>query len=636
MCSVSISMSTKSYTPEDVAGRECKHVIYIPPKYQGGPDYHYIKEVVHLKDKTVVPNTRVIKDYQRTYAITKEAFRNHTQKKEWEDASKVNFYKSTQGNLVRSIANTMGKPGFTGNLKRISRAPKEPRKQPNGKYAADGQFLYMADILSTSVIKQEEYKSKFPGFNSFNTMACTDTETDMVNRTNKIIMQTVTMKEKVYTAIVAPYLKGIANPKEKLQEMLVQYLPEIVSSRNIKWEIDIVEDETIVVCKVMEKVHEWSPDFLALWNASFDIGKMTSALKSKGIEPKDVFSDPRLPPDLRMFEVKEGNSQKVTASGKKTPLAPHMLWNTVVTPASYYIIDSMCAYKQIRTGRQEERSYGLDFILNKYLKRGKLKFTEADHLKGADWHIFMQKNYPLEYVIYNVFDCVGMEMLDEVTRDLAVAMPNGAAMSDYSKFNSQPRRVCDKLHYFCLERNRVMGTTSDEMEVELDSKVISLRNWIVMLPAHLVADNGLRIILEYPNLISNIRTHIGDLDVSASYPNGGSTYNISRQTTKKELISIDGVSDFNRRMQGINLSGGDSNSVEFCTNIFGMPTMSIWIKAFRDKQDTAIVQEEYKALKNNVATARVEMSVEMMEELATELDREIAEDEDGIDENELD
>ena len=32
-----------------------------------------------------------------------------------------------------------------------------------------------------------------------------------------------------------------------------------------------------------------------------------------------------------------------------------------------------------------------------------------------------------------------------------------------------------------------------------------------MLPAHLVADNGLSIIDEYPELTSNIRLHVGDL-----------------------------------------------------------------------------------------------------------------------------
>jgi hypothetical protein len=283
----------------------------------------------------------------------------------------------------------------------------------------------------------------------------------------------------------------------------------------------------------------------------------------------------------------EGQSQKVTASGKVTPIPPHARWHTVQTPASFYVIDAMCAYKQVRTGKQEERSYSLEAILNKHLKRGKLKFSAADHLAKAEQHIFLQRHHPVEYIIYNVFDCIGLEMLDEKTKDLSVSVPSGAAMSDYSKFNSQPRRVVDKLHYFVMERGKIIGTTSDEMSLEFDMHTISLRDWIVMLPAHLVADNGLKLILEYPELASNIRIHIGDLDVSASYPNGESVFNISKETTKKELISIDGVSESVRRMQGINLSGGATNAVEFCTGMFKVPQMTQWLEAYQ-RQDQLI------------------------------------------------
>ena len=84
-------MSNVKFNKEDVAGLECKHVIYIPPIEDGGDDFHYIKEVVHLKDKTTVPNTRVVKNYPRPFGITKPAFRNHLQKKEWEDIDKVSW-----------------------------------------------------------------------------------------------------------------------------------------------------------------------------------------------------------------------------------------------------------------------------------------------------------------------------------------------------------------------------------------------------------------------------------------------------------------------------------------------------------------------------------------------------------------
>ena len=101
-----------------------------------------------------------------------------------------------------------------------------------------------------------------------------------------------------------------------------------------------------------------------------------------------------------------------------------------------------------------------------------------------------------------------------------------------------------------------------------------------MLPAHLVADNGLRVIEESPNLATNCRFFVGDLDVSASYPNGEVVFNVSNETTKKELIEIEGVSEFTRRMQGINLSGGATNAIEVCVGLLNLPNIDFVLEQF--------------------------------------------------------
>jgi len=256
----------------------------------------------------------------------------------------------------------------------------------------------------------------------------------------------------------------------------------------------------------------------------------------------------------------------------------------VFCPSSFYFVDAMCAYRQIRTGSAEEPSYSLDAILKKHLGMRKLKIEEGAHLTGIDWHQFMQEKHPLEYIIYNVFDCVSMEMLDEKTKDLRLTMPMMAGCSDFEKFNSQPRRTADALHYFCLQNGKVIGTTSSEMATELDKYTLGLDGWIVTLPAHLVMDNGLQIIEECPTLKTNIRGHVGDLDVSASYPNGGSVFNVSKETTHKELCKIEGVAEIVQRMQGVNLSGGATNAIEFCENMYGLPSMNQLLDAFNESR----------------------------------------------------
>lgn len=589
-------MKKPDFSKEDIVGIECRHVVYIAPIQDSKDDYHFIKEVIHLKDGRRVPNTRIVRNFKRKFWITKEGYRRHTQKKEWEDLHKLKEYECTQSELLDRAARALGMFKPPRSLKQLSRSP----------------YLYGSDILSTSVIKQEVYRDRWPELNTPSTIAASDTETDMVEGHGRVIMQTLSFKDRVYTAVVRDFLKNVGGDdafKIKLcQEALVKYLgqdepvlkedgtPELnkdgtpkianlLRDRKIKWEIELVENDGQAVYNTLKKAHEWQPDFFTFWNMDFDIGKMNESLKHHKYNLADAWSDPSVAPAYRFFEYKKGQTQKVTASGKVSPIARHAQWHTVFTPASFYVIDAMCAYRQVRTGKQEERSYSLDFILNKNLKRGKLKFKTTAKEGTVDWHIAMQRKHPIEYIIYNVFDCIGIELLDEKTKDLSVSVPSGAAMSDYSKFNSQPRRVVDKLHYFVMARGKIIGTTSDEMATELDQKTINLRNWIVMLPAHLVADNGLRLVTEYPEISSNIRLHIGDLDVSASYPNGESVFNISKETTKKELLTIEGVSESVRRMQGINLSGGATNAVEFCTGMFHMPPMVTWLEAYRRRDD---------------------------------------------------
>ena len=61
-------------------------------------------------------------------------------------------------------------------------------------------------------------------------------------------------------------------------------------------------------------------------------------------------------------------------------------------------------------------------------------------------------------------------------------------------------------------------------------------------------------------------------------------FNTSRETTEKELIDIAGVSEKDRRMQGINLCGGWTNSVEITTELFGLPNLFNLDKMFKENR----------------------------------------------------
>jgi len=240
-----------------------------------------------------------------------------------------------------------------------------------------------------------------------------------------------------------------------------------------------VDSEIDVIKKTISKAHQWQPDWLSVWNLAFDMDKIIAACDKAKVPVADILNDPSVPAKYRHFKFKKGSASKTTASGKVMNYKPAARWHTVFSPASFYWMDAMCAYKQIRTGSPEEPSYSLDNILKKHkISDGKLKFKEADHLTGLAWHQFMQQNYPLEYVVYNMFDCISMEMLDEKTLDLQLSLPMFSISSDFENFNSQPKRTADNLHRVCLQQGKVIGTTSGEMREEEDNFTVGLSDWI--------------------------------------------------------------------------------------------------------------------------------------------------------------
>lgn len=483
---------------EEILGYECRFVVFCQSRFSDR-DLHIVKEIIHTKDGRQIPHVRKLYDYKRPFWVAKPAHRKYEQHREWEDMDNLRKFETTQSRLGVSIARALGKPGFNGNIRELYNSP----------------YLYGADILSTTLIKQQ-YLSKFPELITPYTVACFDIEKDMKLGTNEINMATISFKDKVYTAVDKSFFAGYSDVVNRLHKTMDKYLSEYVKKRNIKWEVEIVDSDVDVIINCMNKMHEWKPDFMAIWNMNFDIPLMEESLRKKGIDPADVFSDPCVEKEFRFFRYKQGPNKKITDSGKVMPLKPAEQWHTLYTPSSSYFIDAMCTYQKIRMQEGSEPSYALDAILNKELGIRKLNFKEAEHLEKADWHIYMQTKYPFEYVIYNVFDCISMEELDEKTTDLSYTLPLFSEASDFANFKSQPRRLADKLHFVCLEKGKVMGVTSEKLKSELDQKTVPLSDLIVTLPAELRTNDGLRCIEENPNLVTNIYTNVADLDVSAA------------------------------------------------------------------------------------------------------------------------
>jgi DNA polymerase elongation subunit (family B) len=553
---------------EDIVGYEPGVATYVMSQANQYDDMIALKEKVHLKSGKILNQLRMIRNYKRDFWVTREGFRKHEQSKESEELSKVKKFTCTQRKLAESIARAINWSPVKPRLKTLCRSP----------------FVYGADISSTSLVK-EKYMTAFPDCKSTPDVAVYDLETNVYTKEQEIISGSLTMKDKAVLAVTKDFISGLVNPVDAVHKAFEGYVREKLNGREVNLEVVVVENEAEVVTHLIGKAHEWKPDFLAIWNMNFDIPKSLLALKRHHMDPAVVFSDPMVPPEFKYCRYREAERIKKTASGKTTQKHVADLWHTLTCPASFYVIDFMCLYKLIRVTEGNQPKYSLDAILKVNGLDGKLDFEEADSYSGLEWHKFMQLNYKVEYLIYNLFDCIKVEELDEKNSDSSTFITL-CQHSDWEKFTSTPKRLCDDLHFFYLEEGRVIGTTSDQMESELDNQIFDMTDWIRTLSTHLTSKVGAKIIKEMPDFVTNITCHVSDLDVSASYPNTESALNTSKATTLREMCQIRGKHEVEAREIVLNMTAPVTNAVWLCKTIYNYPSMDEMLREFNGAKTT--------------------------------------------------
>lgn len=561
--------SNVEFNKEDIVGVECKHVQYVAGPYDpyGGPrdDLACVKEIVHLKDGSRVPRMRNLINFERPFWITREGFRNHEEKKEWEKVDKLQKFTSTQAELQNSIKRALRMMSPARGLRQLGRSP----------------YLYGSDITSTAIIKRS-YMDKYPDAKSENSVAVLDLETDVVRKTEEPIYGAITFKGKAIIVATKWFVEEFDDFEKEMKDYFYKRIPDVAEERNIKLEVKVVDTPLQLIEMLISKAHEWMPDFLAIWNMNFDIPKIIETIEKYGGNIHDIFSDPSVPKKFRRVWYKEGPSKKITQSGKESALHWADRWHTLYAPASFYVIDQAGVFKKLRMANGMEPSYALDAILQKYTDVRKLKNEKADKMSGLEWHVYMQQHEKLEYGVYNLFDCISCEILDEQPKvgDLRQSISIQCGHSDYDKFPSGPRRTVDDLHYTCLEQGLVIASTPPELKTEFDESTVAITEWIVTLPAHLIEDNGLQNIEELPDLKTLIHVAVYDLDVSAAYPNGEDVLNASKGTTISERVKIKGSSESTQRAAGINLTAGEINANEIMCSICKAPSFEMLLEDF--------------------------------------------------------
>nr|DAS75669.1 MAG TPA: DNA POLYMERASE [Caudoviricetes sp.] len=563
---------------------ECRNAMYFRANDHSGDDIVLVNEKIHYPDGRIESNLRQVRNFQKEIYIHKEGYRKYKQKQVWKPKREMDVYYSTEANLNDAIRKALGIPlGRYMSRRQLCRSP----------------YVYGTDISTSSIVKKK-YLDNFPGTVSDATVAVIDIETNVLSGNEEIIAISLSFKDKAIVVTTDDFIGSLPLAEERFFETLDRITPEVRAPRtNNEGRSDtrgcnvifkIVGSPALAVKEIFKYAHKWRPDFITGWNStSFDIPKILKALEDEGYDPKDVISDPSVHPRFRTCQYREGKKQQLTASGKHRPLAGYEQWHWLDVPASFFFIDSMCVFYQIRKGGGLEENYKLDTILTKYIGRGKVGIAEAEHLDGVDKHKFMQERYKLEYLVYNLYDCIGVEILDEELNDLSKTFPVLAGVSDFGNYTSNPRRLCDELHFYVQEEEEfsgVIGTVSDQLKTELDSYCPSTSGWIVALATERLIDNGLDVVEEIPGLPTKVHAHSGDIDITSGYPNIEITCNVSKDTTMHEVNSIQGLTNHQQRYIGLNMLGGKVNSLEFAEVVYKLPDPVSTYSKYLEYQDS--------------------------------------------------
>lgn len=572
----------------ELTGKECRRAVYCPSK-DGKSDMIFVKEHHHFSDGTTKPEINQLINFKRDFYLTKEAFRNHKEKKEWEELSKLQKYSCPQHELARRVAMVTNNYNIVNN----------PRSMGNNPY------LYGTEVPVESIVKYL-YQRKYPKAKSpLATVSALDIETDVIWGTGEILMVANVFEDKLVLPINKRFAegRGITNFTQRVVERAWELIPHILNELGVK-ELDVTIEASPATCvkKAIAFSHETRPDLVSIWNSHFDVPRMVAALTLEGYDPADIFSDPSVPPKYRYFRYKEGSKVQMTASGKLKNLADYDRWHKCSYPATWFIVDSMAVYKTIRTANGNEPDYTLEGVTQRNLGYGKLNFAEVDKLEKLAWHIAMQRDYPIEYCVYAMMDVLLLLALDKKIKDLASAYPVLCDLSRFEDFKQNPLKIVDDMHFFALENDNVIASRPMDVETPLDKYVIGKDHWIVTLQASLMASEGVNVFdaasqswntptfTPYVNnglsgMHPNVYLNNSDIDVAATYPRLQDVLNMSKGTTRLELYEILGMDQMTRRRYGVNLVCGEVNAIRTCVEGMGMPTPHELLERFKKKYE---------------------------------------------------
>lgn len=548
-----------------IVGKVCKSVTYIPNRFDKTKDLNLIKVTNVHEDGSRSNELIGVEDYVRDFYLVKEKYRKYKDNKDYIDKRLCEKRRSTQAKLAAAISK--GLYGYNDNSAELSTMLNNP---------------YVFGCQPTPVIIKHKYFERYGDYQEKEayTTAAYDVETDMINgEGTEITMASTSFKTKIiFSAVRRIYPKGwsdakIINELKRYEDML---LKETLDARGAVVEYVLVDNEAEVVKTNVAKWHEWSPDWIAAWNAIYDMEANDRALKNYNIYPSEVYSDPKVPKQYQFYNLNPGRTHKKKENGDTMPLEWQERFPTLQAAASWQWVDAASFYAIKRAAGGKKDSYSLEFTAQDNKVDGKLYTESGSHLPAGspDWHRYMQANHIFEYSMYNIKDNITIEQINEETDDLSLSLPMLLKSSEFYNYPSQPKCISDELSFIAMDEGYVWGARGRGLKDEFDQYKPDLSDWIALLETEKVEELGKYLFLGMDSVRSRARGTTDDIDVTGAYPTGSVASNVSNKTTRMEACKIEGLDRIEFREVGVNYaSSTNANAISLARTLHRFPSL---------------------------------------------------------------
>jgi len=575
-----------------VIDREFKHATY--HKISDTEDVHFIKEIKTHDDGTIEPTLTMRVNYERPFWVTKKPYRNHKQVKECEAIHKLDKFMSTESGLPKAIMKALRHPKF-GNV-----SMRDVKMHP------DSIYVYGADVDSITMLnlEYEEYGNKITPFSVGFLDIENNVDTGIISVITFIYRNTKDKRIKCITVINKQEMTDIHDAQSRVvnrfKEVLPNEVPKGFDVNDIDFAVSMHDEEKSLLEHLFSNIHKTNIDLLAGWNFLYDVSNMMKACIRVGIDYNRLFSHPSVPDKYKFLTIQEAASTKVKETGEVVSVPREERWHRFNSASMFKMVDYMAAFKFIRLQEHKLRGgYGFDNVMKSVGLGGKLKTVDLPPMSKYDWHKLMSRKYQLDYIVYNIWDTLGLLLKDEKDTDLSVKMPLLNEISSLNKFNSNPNRIYDKFYKLYLEEEKILANKLIN-KPELESlgredwtitvnlwkydpmffQDIFEKNYTLDMPIDecsikKLQDTGYSV--NKSTSLSRLVMLLMDLDVTSSYPSCCEALNVSADTCVRELIDISNskgaIEKEIMKHENIGLITGVGQDLSYASTMFNLPTL---------------------------------------------------------------